>query len=164
MGTESLRTYNKIEPSSFSTKDRIIQIIGFSVLLLWLLVYVIKTINFNEYENGLLIDIGPFFIKAILFLASFCFTVSILLGTWTYYKIKRAYSNDTSNWITNIVIWFTLGLIVLSISVPLISFPESDRIFTTYLIALLCAGEYVREGMLKKMENEHETEHERTYM
>ena len=120
MGTESLRTYKKIEPSSYSIKDRIIQIIGFSALLLWLVVYAIKAINFNEYENGSLI-------KAILFLAAFCFTVSILLGTWTYYKIKRAYSNDPSTGIMNAVKWSIFGLFVLMISIPHIFFPESDR-------------------------------------
>ncbi len=160
MGTESLRTYNKIEPSIYSTKDRIIQIIGFSALLLWLLVYAIRTINFNEYENGTLIDDGSL-IKAILFLAAFSFTVSILLGTWTYYKITRAYSNDTSNWITKVITWFALGLIVLTISFPLISFPGPDhRFFMTYLIILLYAGKCITKELLKKVE----TERERTYM
>lgn len=152
MDTESLRTYNKIEPSSFSIKDRIIQIIGFSALLLWLVVYAIRAINFNEYENGTLIDDGSL-IKAILFLAAFSFTVSILLGTWTYYKIKRVYSNDPSDRITNIIVWFTLGLVVLTISLPLISFPESDKLFAMYLILLLYAGKYVTKELLKKIEN-----------
>ncbi|AKJ37840.1 MULTISPECIES: hypothetical protein [Methanosarcina] len=152
MDTESLRTYNKIEPSSFSIKDRIIQIIEFSALLLWLVVYAIRAINFNEYENGTLIDDGSL-IKAILFLAAFSFTVSILLGTWTYYKIKRVYSNDPSDRITNIIVWFTLGLVVLTISLPLISFPESDKLFAMYLILLLYAGKYVTKELLKKIEN-----------
>lgn len=136
MGTESLRTYNKIEPSSYSTKERIIQIIGFSALLLWLVVYVIKTINFSEDENGSLI-------KAILFLAAFCFTVSILLGMWAYYKIKRAYSNDPSTGIINTVKWFLFGLFVLMISIPQIFFPESDRFSSLYLIAWTYAGKHV---------------------
>ncbi len=142
MGTESLRTYNKIEPSSYSIKDRIIQIIGFSALLLWLVVYAIKAINFNEYENGALINDGSL-IKAILFLAAFCFTVSILLGTWTYYKIKRAYSNDPSTGIMNAVKWSIFGLFVLMISIPHIFFPESDRFSSLYLIALTYAGKHV---------------------
>ena len=142
MGTESLRTYNKIEPSSYSVKDRIIQIIGFSALLLWLVVYAIKAINFNEYENGALINDGSL-IKAILFLAAFCFTVSILLGMWTYYKIKRAYSNDPSTGIMNAVKWSIFGLFVLMISIPQIFFPESDRFSGIYLIALTYAGKHV---------------------
>lgn len=142
MGTESLRTYNKIEPSSYSIKDRIIQIIGFSALLLWLIVYAIKTVNFNEYEDGSLFDEGSLII-AILFLAAFSFTVSILLGTWTYFKIKHAYSNDPSTGVMNAVKWFTLGLFVLMISIPHIFFPESDRFSTMYLIALTYAGKHV---------------------
>ena len=136
MGTENLRTYNKIEPSSYSTKDRIIQIIGFSALLLWLVVYTIKAINFNRIRNGSLI-------KAILFLAAFCFTVSILLGMWAYYKIKRAYSNDPSTGIINTVKWFIFGLFVLMVSIPQIFFPESDRFSSLYLIALTYAGKHV---------------------
>ena len=142
MGTESLRTYNKIEPTSFSIKDRIIQIIGFSALLLWLVVYTIKAINFNQYENGALINDGSL-IRAILFLAAFCFTVSILLGTWTYYKIRRAYSNDPSTGIMNAVKWSIFGLFVLMISIPQIFFPESDRFSSLYLIALTYAGKHV---------------------
>jgi len=141
LSTESLRTYNKIEPSSFSIKDRIIQIIGFSALLLWLVVYVIKEINFNQYENGALINDGSL-IKAILFLAAFCFMVSILLGTWTYYKIKSAYSTDLSKRIVAAVIWFIFGLFVFMISIPHIFFPESERFFGIYLIALTYLGKY----------------------
>jgi len=163
LGTESLRTYNKIEPSSYSIKDRIIQIIGFSALLLWLVVYAIKTINFNEYvkeyDVGSLINDGSL-IKAILFLAAFSFTVSILLGMWTHYKIKRAYPNDQSKWIIKLVNWFTLGFFVLMMSIPFILFPESDRFFEIYSIALLYAGKHVRDKMLKKMA----TEYERTCM
>lgn len=136
MSTESLRAYNKIEPSSYSVKDRIIQIIGFSALLLWLVVYAVKTINFYEYEDGSLI-------KATLFLAAFFFTVSILLGIWSYYKIKLAYSNDPSTGIMNAVKWFIFGLFVLMILIPHIFFPESDRFFHIYLIALTCAGKHV---------------------
>ena len=142
MGTENLRTYNKIEPSSYSTKDKIIQIIGFSALLLWLVVYTIKAINFNQYENGALINDGSL-IKAILFLAAFCFTVSILLGMWAYYKIKRAYSNDPSTGIINTAKWFIFGLFVLMVSIPQIFFPESDRFSSLYLIALTYAGKHV---------------------
>jgi len=142
LGTESLRTYNKIEPSSFSTKDRIIQIIVLSALLLWLIVYAIQTINFNEYADGSLLDISSL-IKAILSLAAFCFTVSILLGMWTYYKIKRAYSNDSSTGIVNAVKWLLFGLFVLMILIPHIFFPESDRFFHIYLIALAYAGKHV---------------------
>ncbi len=151
MGTESLRTYNRIEPSSFSIKDGIIQIIGFSALLLWTIVYKIQIINFNEYEIGSLINVGSL-IKAILFLASLFFMLSILLGAWTYYKIKNTYSNDTSDRITNILVWFTLGLMALIISIPLISFPRSDLFFSTYLIALLYAGNHIKEELLKKIE------------
>ncbi len=151
MGTESLQTYNKIEPSSFSIKDRIIQIIGLSALLLWLVVYTIKAINFNQYENGALINDGSS-IKAILFLAAFCFMVSILLGMWTYYKIKRVYSTDPSKGIVNAVIWFIFGLFVLMISIPHIFFPESDRFFGIYLIALTYAGKHLMEKISKNPE------------
>jgi hypothetical protein len=151
LGTESLRTYNKIEPSSFSRNDRIIQIIGFSALLLWLVVYTIKAINFNQYENGALINDGSL-IKAILFLAAFCFMVSTLLGTWTYYKIKRAYSTDPSKGIVNAVIWFIFGLFVFMISIPHIFFPESERFFGIYLIALTYAGKHVMEKISKNPE------------
>lgn len=148
MGTESLRTYNKIEPSSHSIKDRIIQIIGFSGLLLWLIVYVIRTINFNEYENDALINDGSL-IKAILFLDVFSFMVSILLGTWIYYKLKRAYSNEISKWIIKVVNWFTLGLFVFMVSIQHIYFTEYDRLSGIYLIALTFAVKYMREEMLK---------------
>jgi hypothetical protein len=123
-------------------KDRIVQIIGFSALLLWLVVYTIKAINFNQYENGALINDGSL-IKAILFLAAFCFTVSILLGTRAYYKIKRAYSNDPSTGIMNAVKWSIFGLFVLMISIPQIFFPESERFSGIYLIALTYAGKHV---------------------
>jgi Na+/H+ antiporter NhaD/arsenite permease-like protein len=136
LSTESLRTYNKIEPSSYSIKDRVIQIIGFSTLLLWIIVYEIKKINFIEYEDGL-------FIKAFLFLAAFFFMVSVLLGAWTYYKIKRAYSNDPSTGVANPVKWFIIGLFVLMISIPHIFFPESERFSGIYLIALTYAGKHV---------------------
>jgi cobalamin synthase len=142
LGTENLRTYNKIEPS-YSIEDRIIQIIGSSALLLWLVVYVIKTINYNEYEDGSLI-------KAILFLAAFSFTVSILLGTWTYYKMKRAHSNDPLIGGMNAVKWLTFGFLVLMISIPHIYFPESDRFFSIYLIALTYAGNHVM-GKISKI-------------
>lgn len=135
MGTENLRTYNKIEPS-YSIKDRIIQVIGSSALLLWLVVYVIKTINYNEYEDGSLI-------KTILFLAAFSFTVSTLLGTWTYYKMKRAYSNDPLIGVMNAVKWLTSGFFALMILIPHIYFPESDRLSSIYLIALTYAGNHV---------------------
>ena len=151
MGTESLRTYNKIGPSSFSTKEKLIQIIVLSALLLWFMVYTIQTINFNEYENGALINDGSL-IKAILFLAAFCFTVSILLGTWTYYKIKRTYSGDSSKGIVNAVIWLIFGLFVLMISIPHIFFPESDRFFGIYLIALTSAGKHVMGKISKNPE------------
>jgi len=78
--------------------------------------------------------------------------LSILLGAWTYYKIKNTYSNDTSDRITNILVWFTLGLMALIISIPLISFPRSDLFFSTYLIALLYAGNHIKEELLKKIE------------
>lgn len=151
MSTESLRTYNKIEPSSFYIKYRIIQIIWFSALLLWIIVYTTQAINFNEYEDGSLINIGSL-IKSILFLATLFFTMSIFLGTLTYYKIKRTYSNDASDRITNVIFWFTLGLMALILSIPLISFPGSDRFFAIYLIALLYAGNHVKEELLKKIE------------
>ena len=159
MGTENIQTYNKIEPDSFSIKDRVIQIIGFSTLLLCLAVYAIKAINFNEYADGLLLDVGSF-IKSLLFLAVFSFTLSILLGTWIRYKIKSAYSNNQSKWIIKLIKWFTLGLLVLMMPIPLIFFPEPDRLFDIYLIVLPFAVKYVRDEMLKKMK----TEHERTCM
>lgn len=142
LGTESLRAYNKIEPSSFSIKDQIILIIGLSTLLLWLIVYAIKTINFYEYEDGTLFDIGSL-IKALFFLAAFFFTGSILLGMWTYYKIKRSYCNDPSRGIMKAVKWFIFGLFVFMVSIPHIFSPEFDRFSTTYLIALTYAGKYV---------------------
>jgi cobalamin synthase len=142
LSTESLRTYNKIEPSSYSIKDRVIQIIGFSALLLWLVVYTIKAINFNQYENGALINDGSL-IKAILFLAAFFFMVSILLGMWTYYKIKRAYSNDQSKEVAKAAKWFIFGLFVLMLSILYILVPESDKFFHIYSIALVYAGKHV---------------------
>ncbi|HWQ49855.1 MAG TPA: hypothetical protein VN414_13130 [Methanosarcina sp.] len=151
MGTESLRTYKKIEPSSFSITDRIIQIIGLSALLLWLVVYAIQEINFNEYADGSLIDVGSL-IKAILSLAALCFTASILLGTRTYYKMKSAYSNDPSTGIMNAVKWLIFGFFVLMILIPQIFFPESDRFFGTYLIALTYAGKYVMGKISKNPE------------
>ncbi len=108
----------------------------FSALLLWLVVYAIRTINFNEYEDGLLI-------KAILFLAAFFFTVSILLGTWTHCKIKHTYSNYPSIGIMKTAKWFIFGIFVLLISTPHIFYPESDRFFNIYSIALLYAGKHV---------------------
>ena len=87
MDTENLQTFNKIEPSSCFIKDRIIQITVFSVLLLWLAVYAIKVINFNEYADVSSLDVGSL-IKSLLFLASFSFTLSIFLGIWIYYKKK----------------------------------------------------------------------------
>lgn len=142
MGAESLRAYNKIEPSSCSVKDQIILIIGFSALLLWLIVYAIKTINFYEYEDGSLFGIGSL-IKALFFLAAFFFTGSILLGMGTYYKIKRAYCNDPSSEIMKSVKWFIFGLFVLMVSIPQIFFPESDRFSSTYLTALAYAGKHI---------------------
>ena len=159
MGTESLRTYNKIEPSSFSTKDRVIQIIGFSALLIWIVIYEIKAIDFNEYADGSLLDVGSL-IKALLFLAAFSFMISILLGTWIHYKTKNTYSDNLSNWIIKLVKWFTLGLLVLMMPIPLILFPESDRLFDICSIVLLFAVKYIRDKLLIKME----TEHERTCM
>ncbi|MCQ1535472.1 hypothetical protein FTO70_07185 [Methanosarcina sp. KYL-1] len=129
-------------------KDKIILIIWFSALLLWLIVYAIKVINFYEYEDGTLFDIGSL-IKALLFLAAFFFMGSIILGIWAHYKIKRAYCNDTSRGIMNAVKWFIFGLFVLMISIPHIFFPEFDRFSATYLIALTYAGKHVM-GKLSK--------------
>jgi len=145
LGTENLRAYNKIEPSSCFIRDRMIQIIGLSALLLWFVVYAIQTINFNEYESGSLI-------KVILFLAAFCFTVSILLGMWTKYKIKRAYSNDPSTGIMNSFKWLAFGIFVLMMSVPQIFFPESDQFFGIYLIVLTYVGKHVMEKISKNPE------------
>ncbi len=55
-------------------KDRIILIIGFSALLLWLIVYAIKVINFYENQDGTLFDNGSL-IKALLYLATFFYGV-----------------------------------------------------------------------------------------
>lgn len=146
MGNESPRAYNKIEPSSYSIKDRIIQIIGFSALILWLVVYAIKTMNFNEYgENSI-------FIKALFFLAAFFFTVSFLLGTWAYYKIKRTYSSDPSTGVMNAVKWFIFGVFVLMMSIPFILYPESYRFFHIYSIALVYAGKHVMGKISKNRE------------
>jgi hypothetical protein len=112
---------------------------------------VIKEINFNQYKNGALINDGSL-IKAILFLAAFCFMVSILLGTWTYYKIKRTYSTDPSKEIVTAVIWFIFGLFIFMISIPHIFFPESERFFGIYLIALTYAGKHVMEKISKDPE------------
>ena len=144
MGTENLQTCNKIEPSSFSIKDRIIQIIGFSALLLWLVVYAIQTTNFNEYEDDL--------IKLILYLAAFSFMVSILLGTRAYYKIKGSYSKDQSKWIISAVKWIALGLFLLITSIPLYLFPESNQFFGIYLIVLTYTGKYVIRKIFKNPE------------
>lgn len=145
MGTESLRNYNKLEPSSFSTKDRIIQIIVLSALLLWLVVYEIETINFYEYDGGPLI-------KAALYVASFFFIVSILLGVWAYYKIKSVCFYNNSTEMMNAVKWFAFGLFVFMISIPHIFFPESDRFFNAYLIALTYAGKHVMGKISKNPE------------
>jgi hypothetical protein len=142
LAAESRRTYDRIEPSTCSIKDRVIQIIGFSALLLWLIVYVIKTIDFNKYANGALIDDSSL-IKAILFIAAFFFTVSVLLGMWAYYRTKRAYSNDSSKWMNKAATWLLIGLFILLMSIPPILFPESDRFSSIYLIALTYAGKHV---------------------
>ncbi len=149
MDTESLQTYNKIEPTSCSITDTIIQIIVFSALLLWLAVYAIQTINFNEYEDGSSLNDGSL-VKTLLFLAIFSFALSILLGTWIHYKIKRAYSNDPSKWISKLIKLFTLGLLAFMLSILYNSVPESNRFFTIYLIVLTFAVKYVRDEMLKK--------------
>jgi hypothetical protein len=65
-------------------KDRIIQIIRFYGLLLGLMSYALRTINFNEYDCS-------FSIKAMFFIAAFLFTVSIFIGTLAYYITKSAY-------------------------------------------------------------------------
>ena len=145
MGTESLRTYNKIEPSSFSINDRIIQIIAFSALLLWLIVYAIEIIDFNEYDGGSLI-------KLVLFVAASFFIVSILLGAWVYYKIKRVYSCNPSTEVMKAVKWFIFGLFVLMISIPLILLPEFYRFFDAYLIAWTYAGKHLMGKISKSPE------------
>jgi len=151
VGTENLQTCNKIEPSSCFIKDKIIQIIGFSALLLWLAVYAIKAINFNEYADGSSLDVGSL-IKSLLFLASFSFILSIFLGIWIHYKTKNSSSDNQSKWIIKLIKWFTLGLLVLMMPIPLILFPESDKLFEIFLILLLFAVKYVRDKMLKKIE------------
>jgi signal transduction histidine kinase len=150
VGTENLQTFNKIEPSSCFIKDRIIQIIGFSALLLWLAVYAIKVINFSEYADGSSLDVGSL-IKSLLFLASFSFTLSIFLGIWIHYKTKNSSSNNQSKWIIKLIKWFTLGLLVLMMPIPLLLFPESDKLFAIFLIVLLFTVKYVRDKMLKKI-------------
>ncbi|WP_048154445.1 hypothetical protein [Methanosarcina sp. Kolksee] len=145
MSTESLRTYNKIEPSSYSIKDRIIQILALSVLLLWFAVYEIEIIDFNEYDEGSLI-------KAALFLASFFFIVSILQGIWTCYKIKSAYPYNYSKEMMNTVKWIILGLFILMILIPRMFFPELDRLFDVYLIALTYAGKQLIGKISKNLE------------
>jgi hypothetical protein len=143
LDTESLRTYNKIEPSSYSTKDRIIQIIGLSALLLWLVVYAVETMNFNQYgENSIII-------KALFFLAAFSFTGSISLGAWAYYKIKSAYCNNPSTRVTNAAKLFISGLFVFMLSIPFILFPESDKFFDIYTIALVYTGKRAMERISK---------------
>ncbi len=76
--------------------------------------------------------------------------VSILLGIWAYYKIN-SYSNDQSKWIINSVKWVALGIFFLMMPIPLIFFPESDRFFGIYLIALTYLGKYVMEKISKKL-------------
>jgi len=149
--TENLRNYQKIEPSSFFINNNIVQIIVFSSLLLWLVVYAIKAINFNEYADGSLYDLGSL-IKAILSLAALCFTVSILLGAWTYYKIKRSSSTDPSNGIVNSVKWLIFGIFVFMLSIPHIFIPEADRLSGIYLVALTYAGKYVMGKISKNPE------------
>ncbi|MDW5552252.1 hypothetical protein [Methanosarcina sp.] len=150
MGTENLQIFNKIEPSSCFIKDRLIQIIGFSALLLWLAVYAIKVINFSEYADGSSLDVGSL-IKSLLFLASFSFTLSIFLGIWIHYKTKNSSSDNQSKWIIKLIKWFTLGLLVLMMPIPLKLFPESDKLFAIFSIVLLFAVKYVRDKMLKKI-------------
>jgi magnesium-transporting ATPase (P-type) len=145
MSTESLQTYNKIEPSSYSIKDRIIQILALSVLLLWFAVYEIEIIDFNEYDDGSLI-------KAALFLALFFFIVSILQGIWTCYKIKSSYSYNNSKEMMNIVKWIIFGLFILMVLIPHMFFPEFDRLFDVYLIALTYAGKQLIGKISKNLE------------
>mgnify|MGYP000889784280 FL=1 len=76
--------------------------------------------------------------------------VSILLGIWAYYKIN-SYSNDQPKWIINSVKWVALGIFFLTMPIPLIFFPESDRFFGIYLIALTYVGKYVMEKISKKL-------------
>jgi hypothetical protein len=143
LDTESLRTYNKIEPSSYSTKDRIIQIIGLSALLLWLVVYAVETMNFNQYgENSIII-------KALFFLAAFSFLGSISLGAWAYSTIKSAYCNNPSTRVTNAAKLFISGLFVFMLSIPFILFPESDKFFDIYTIALVYTGKRAMERISK---------------
>ena len=155
MVIESSQTSNKNRMFSDSIKDRIILIIGFSGLLLWLVVYTIKIINFNEYENGALIN-GGSFIKAALYLSLFSFTVSILLGTWIHYKLKCNYSDNMSKWVSKVVNWFIIGLFLLMASIEHVYFPTYDTFSTIYLIALTLVIKYVRREMLKKMGTECE--------
>jgi signal transduction histidine kinase len=122
----------------------------FSALLLWLAVYAIKVINFNKYADGSSLDVGSL-IKSLLFLASFSFTLSIFLGIWIHYKTKSFSSDNQSKWIIKLIKWFTLELLVLMMPIPLILFPESDKIFEIFLIVLLFAIKYVRDKMLKKL-------------
>ena len=150
MDTESLQNYNKIEPSSCSIKGIIIQIIWLSLLLLFVAVYIIKTINFNEYSDGSSLGID-LLIKVLLFLASISFTLSIIVGMWMHNKTKNIDSNNQSKWPIRLVKWFTLGLLVLMMSISLIFFPESNTIFEISLIVLLLTVKYVRDTLLKKM-------------
>ena len=150
MDTESLQNCNKIEPSSCSIKGIIIQIIWLSLLLLFFAAYIIKTINFNEYSDGSSLGID-LLIKVLLFLASFSFTLSIIVGMWMHNKTKNIDSNDKSKWPIRLVKWFTLGLLVLMMSISLIFFPESNTIFEISLIVLLLTVKYVRDTLLKKM-------------
>ena len=124
--------------SSGSIKDRITLIIGFSGLLLWFVLKAITKLNFDEYEAGSII------IKPVFLIAAFSFTVSILIGMLTYYKMKspygNTYSNDQSKWMMNAVKWFLFGLFSFMIPIPLILFPEQCNFFTIYLFALTLAG------------------------
>ncbi len=66
-------------------------------------------------------------------------------------KTKNIDSNDKSKWPIRLVKWFTLGLLVLMMSISLIFFPESNTIFEISLIVLLLTVKYVRDTLLKKM-------------
>lgn len=137
MITERSQTSSKKGKSPDSIKDKITLIIGLSGLLLWLVVKAITTINFNEYDTGSMI------IKPVFLVASFSFTVSILIGMLTYYKTKSADLSDPSKGVMSAVKWFLFGLFSLMIPIPLILSPEIGSAFTIYLFALTYAGKYV---------------------
>lgn len=140
MFTESPIISNKNETSLDSIKSRVTQIIGFSGLLLGLLVNAITTIKFNEYSYS-----TALLIKLSFLITTFCLTVSVVIGIMTYVAApKSAYADNPSEGVLKAVKWFLTGFFILMFSIPLILFTANENywscvVLTIYGPALLLA-------------------------